>query len=89
MAGLVPVLVIWADAHADLETWTHPDDIEDSGEYLVKSIGWQLPTGDGGKADHLTICQSQTPDGDVDHVLHIPIGMVRKTVLLDNIQHVV
>jgi hypothetical protein len=84
MAGLTPILVVWADAHADLETWTHPDEIEDTGEYLVRSIGWQLPAGEGGKQDHLTICQSQTPDGDVDHVLHIPIGMVRRTVLLDN-----
>lgn len=31
---------------------------------------------DGGKKDHLTIFQSITPDGDIDHVLHIPIGMV-------------
>ncbi len=35
-----------------------------------------MPESDGGKKEHLTIFQSVTPDGDVDHVLHIPIGMV-------------
>ena len=83
MAGLKAVLVVWADAHADLETWTHPDDIDDNGEYLVRSVGWHLPVGDGGKTDHMTLCQSQTPNGDIDHVLHIPVGMVRTVTVLD------
>lgn len=71
------VLVVWADAHSDSAGWTGFKDIEDEGEYLVSSVGWVLKPEHGGKAKHLTICQSYTPDEDVDHVLHIPNGMVR------------
>ena len=39
-------------------------------------MGWQLPAGKGGKRGHLTIVQSLDPWGNVDHVLHIPTGMI-------------
>jgi hypothetical protein len=36
-----------------------------------------LATCDGGKKDHVTVYQSETEDGDLDHILHIPVLMVR------------
>jgi len=71
--------VIWADAHSDSSGWTGKREIaHDEGEYLVHTIGWLLTELEGGKEHHVTLCQSYTPDEDVDHVLHIPKGMVRK-----------
>jgi len=89
MAGLTPVLVEWADAHAGPEHWAALDSMEDDGEYIVRSIGWLLPADEGGKHDHVTLAQSITPDHDVDHTLHIPVGMVRRLVVLCNAQDVV
>lgn len=77
MARLTPVVVRWADAHAGLEHWTPIDELEDDGEYIVESVGWLLAPDDGGKADHVTLAQSLTPDDQVDHVIHIPVSMVR------------
>lgn len=77
MAGLTAVVVVWADAHAGPDRWTPIEDLDDDGEYLVESCGWLVPVGDGGKPDHVTLAQSYTPDEHVDHVLHIPISMVR------------
>jgi hypothetical protein len=73
-----PYLVVWADAHSDSSGWTGRDHVSEEGEYLVNSIGWLLTEQDGGKTSHVTLCQSYTPDEDVDHILHIPQGMVRK-----------
>lgn len=75
-------LVIWADAHAtDDESWVFIDDIEDAPEYLVHTVGHLLPAADGTK--HLTVAQSYAILEDaVDHVIRIPLGMVRKIVYL-------
>lgn len=89
MAGLAIVRVDWADAHAGPEHWTALDEMEDDGEYIVSSVGYLLPTSDGGKDGHVTLVQSITPHDDVDHTLHIPVGMVRKCVVLCNAQDVV
>ena len=89
MAGLAIVRIDWADAHAGPEHWTAVTDMEDDGEYIVQSVGWLMPTGDGGKEGHVTLVQSITPHDDVDHTLHIPVGMVRKCVVLCNAQDVV
>jgi hypothetical protein len=71
--------VVWADAHSDSSGWTSKRDvIHEEGEYLVHTIGWLLTEGEGGKENHVSLCQSYTPDEDVDHILHIPQGMVRK-----------
>ena len=75
------VLVEWNDAHAgDNDTWTPLEDIEDTGYYVVKSVGWLLPDA---KAGHVTIAQSLTPDEQVDHLLHVPAGMVNKMIVLN------
>jgi hypothetical protein len=44
---------------------------------LVATCGFLLATCDGGKPDHITIYQSRTMEDDIDHVLHIPVAMVR------------
>lgn len=78
-------LIIWADAHADAEgTWTPLSEIEDSGEYLVQSVGWLLTVGDGAKTDHVSLAQSITPDDMGDHIIHIPKAMVRQTHILNS-----
>ena len=71
------VLVTWADTHSGGIGWTPISDI-DQDEYIIKTCGFLLATSDGGKADHVTVYQSETEDGDLDHILHIPVAMVRK-----------
>lgn len=76
------VMVIWADAHSGGEGWTPRGELGFDGEYLVRSIGWLLPAGEGGKEAHTSITQSITPHDDIDHIIHIPQGMVRKVTFL-------
>jgi hypothetical protein len=69
------LLVVWADTHADkMGTWQPIEDIEDDGEYLVETVGFVI---EGAKERHLTLAQSMSPDAQVDHLLHIPVGMIR------------
>lgn len=79
------VAVRWKDAHADIDhrSWVHPSEIEDSGPYLVVSIGFLLP---GIKEDHVSVAQSNDPEGNVDSILHIPSGMVVEVVTLESKQ---
>lgn len=76
------ILVVWADAHADGDGWTQRGELGIDGEYHVRSVGWLLPIGEGGKDDHVTVAQSITPHDDVDHIIHIPQGMVRTVTFL-------
>jgi len=71
------VMVTWADTHSGGIGWTPIGEI-DQDEYLVSTCGFLLATSDGGKADHVTIYQSRTEDDDLDHILHIPVAMVRR-----------
>ena len=76
------VLVTWHDAHSGAESWINIKDL-DSDPAEVQSVGFMLATSDGGKPDHITLYQSRNEDS-VDHVLHIPIGMVKHIkVLMD------
>jgi hypothetical protein len=79
---LDPVLIVWADAHAtDDDGWVFIDDVDDAPEYLVHTVGHLMPAADGTK--HLTVAQSHAIAEDaVDHVIRIPLGMVRKIVYL-------
>lgn len=79
---LQTIILVWADAHSDGDGWTQRDDIGIDGELLVRSCGWLLPLGEGGKDGHITLAQSITPHDDVDHVLHVPQGMVRSVTFL-------
>lgn len=75
------VSIKWADAHAGEGHWSLLED-EDGGEHIVQTVGLLIPTADGGKPDHLTIAQSMSPDGFVDHVIFIPAAMSRSVTFL-------
>jgi hypothetical protein len=76
------VLVTWHDAHSGAESWINIKDL-DTEPAEVQSVGFLLATSDGGKPDHVTLYQSRNEDS-VDHVLHIPVGMVKTIkVLMD------
>lgn len=75
-------LVYWADACGGDPGWLTLEDVEDDGEVLVQSIGFLVPTEDpGGKQNHVTLLQS-FHDGDGINLFYIPVGMVRKIILL-------
>lgn len=75
------VVVQWADAHSPIDGWTYISDLEDDGERIILTSGFELPEDNGGKKGHLTIVQSL--DGDsVDHAIHIPLAMVRSRVVV-------
>ena len=70
--------VEWADAFATSSTWQFADEIDDTGEHLVRSSGWLLMPGSGGQSGHISLAQSVGPEQSVDHIINIPIGMIRK-----------
>ena len=76
------VLVTWHDAHSGAESWINIKDL-DTDPAEVQSVGFLLAASDGGKPDHVTLYQSRNEDS-IDHVLHIPVGMVKNIkVLMD------
>jgi hypothetical protein len=76
---MAPITVTWLDAHADRSGgWVFPADI-DPDPYSVTSIGWRVDP----KPGHLSLAQSVGCDGALDHVLHIPLGMVAEVKCLD------
>ena len=77
---MTAVLVIWHDAHSGSESWINIKDL-DTEPAEVKSVGFMLAPADGGKPDHITLYQSRNEDS-LDHVLHIPVGMVKSIELL-------
>ena len=74
------VLVTWHDAHSGAESWISIKDL-DGDPAVVESVGFLLNGEEGGKPDHLTLFQSRIGD-EIDHVLHIPVGMVQKIKVL-------
>lgn len=78
------VLVTWHDAHSGAESWINIKDL-DTDPAEVQSVGFLLATSDGGKPDHVTLYQSRNEDS-VDHVLHIPVGMVKHIKILMDLQ---
>ena len=78
------VLVTWHDAHSGAESWINIKDL-DTEPAEVQSVGFLLATSDGGKPDHITLYQSRNEDS-VDHVLHIPVGMVKHIKVLMDLQ---
>lgn len=71
------VLMLWADAHAGDGHWATLDE-DETGEHIIETCGYLIREEDGGKASHFTIAQSVSPDGFVDHVIHIPQAMMRE-----------
>lgn len=81
---MTAVLVTWHDAHSGAESWINIKDL-DTDPAEVQSVGFLLATSDGGKPDHITLYQSRNEDS-VDHVLHIPVGMVKSVKVLMDLQ---
>lgn len=68
----------WIDAHALTDSWCPVDGIDDLEARTIESVGWLL---EGRKPGHLVLAQSfDTVVESVDHVLAIPIAMVRQLV---------
>ena len=65
------VRLLWQDAHACAETWCDPGALD------PEPVGWLI---EGGKPDHVVICQSLADTGMVDHVLAVPAGMVVRLI---------
>lgn len=80
------VHVIWHDAHSDMEGWTHVDEWDDDGAYVVHTAGWLMPTGQGGKRAHVSVAQSVSAHDAVDSVIHIPKAMVVACVVLREVE---
>ena len=78
------VLVTWHDAHSGAESWINIKDL-DTEPAEVQSVGFLLATSDGGKPYHVTLYQSRNEDS-ADHVLHIPVGMVKHIKVLMDLQ---
>jgi len=65
------LLIVWKDAHSE-QTWMHESEIT-AEPYLVTTIGFRLRKT---KKGHTSLAQSITPDGNLDHVIHIPDEMI-------------
>ena len=74
------LLVTWHDAHSGAESWIDIKDL-DQGPAVVQSVGFVLPILEGGKPDHVTLYQSFNEES-IDHVLHIPVGMIKNIKVL-------
>ena len=74
------VLVTWHDAHSGAESWINIKEL-DLEPAEVESVGFLLTEAEGGKPNHITLFQSRIGDS-IDHVLHIPLGMVQKIKVL-------
>lgn len=66
------VCVIWHDAHSCGSSWQAVDQIEPD-PCVVTTVGILLTDV---KDRHIVLAQSATSDGDVDHVIAIPVAMV-------------
>jgi hypothetical protein len=77
------VYVKWHDAHAVAPSWVALDDIVDE-PAVVESVGWLVSDAITG---HIVLAQSILCD-EGDHILAIPIGMVRemRTLFSDLLQ---
>lgn len=69
------VRITWIDAHAVTDGWTGVDELDDE-PCVVTSVGLLLPET---KPGHVVLAQSWIEDtDDLDGVLAIPLGMVRR-----------
>jgi hypothetical protein len=76
-------IVTWHDTFSDENGWLLIEDIAKK-PAIVHSVGWLIPTPEGGNPDHITLYQTRIEDTDqVDSVVHIPIGMVVGVKLLN------
>ena len=73
------VMVTWHDAHAISESWITLPMAEEP--CVVSSVGWLI---ESGKPDHVLLAQSFNDDDAYDHLLAIPVAMIKETKLLSN-----
>lgn len=73
------VRVRWHDAHSCGDGWQAIEEI-DAEPYVVDSIGYVIV---GAKPGHIVLAASASDDA-VDHVLAVPLGMVREVVELND-----
>jgi hypothetical protein len=79
------VLVEWADAHCSEGGWIDLDEYKDEGEVIISTVGFLVPVGDDGSKDgHVSVWQSLA-DGDGIHGFHIPVAMVRRITVLQDL----
>lgn len=72
------IAVVWHDAHSDRSGgWVLPADIDDE-PYRVTTVGWRIDP----KPGHVSLAQSIGDDGALDHIIHIPDGMVMEVTEL-------
>ena len=82
LSDLVPVVVVWHDAHVSVEGWEDLGNLEDDGPCIVHSSGFLLPTELGGKTNHVSMVATWSDDDMVHSVFHIPMQMVQKIEVL-------
>jgi hypothetical protein len=76
------VVVYWEDAFDGPNGWTDTEEYK-AEPAMVVTVGWLWPDCLEG---YLTLVNSYFPDDQLATVgmpIHIPVGMIRKTVLLD------
>ena len=72
------VRLTWHDAHSVGSGWQSIDEIDDDA-CVVESVGILISKV---KADHVVMAQSRTDDETLDHVLAIPVAMIRSMQVL-------
>jgi hypothetical protein len=82
LSDLVPVVVVWHDAHVSVEGWEDLSNLEDDGPCVVHSSGFLLPTELGGKTNHVSMVATWSDDDMVHSVFHIPMQMVQRIEVL-------
>jgi len=75
-------IITWHDCHGDSDGWLTLGELEQE-PAIVHSVGWLVPTQEGGCPDHVTLYQSRIEGTEqIDSVVHIPVGMVKNVKLL-------
>ena len=78
-----PICVTWIDAHAE-DGWIAREELEESGDCVVKSVGFYLPLQLGGKAGHVSLALTWSEDDMLHSVFHIPKDMVKSVDFLES-----
>jgi len=87
MAGLADfgqlAIITWHDCHSDQPGWLMISELEQEAT-VVHTVGWIIPTEQGGCPDHVTLYQTRIEGTDqVDSVVHIPVSMVQQVKLIN------
>jgi len=77
---MIPVVVVWKDAHSGSNSWLQVDGYEDDGDCQILSMGFFC---ENLKNGHVALAQSVDPDNNVDSLLFIPEEMVQGIVVLN------